>query len=212
MSIQYAIEHLATAVAATSGSLAAKGKQVDLFGVVVLAQVTALGGGTLRDVILDARPVFWVADPGYVVTATLAALVVFVVAQFWIFPQKILLLADAGGLALFTALGANKAAALGTPAVVAISMGVMTGVAGGIMRDVLTSEIPIVFRSHITLYATTALCGATVFVLLRPYVNPSMLWTVGIGTTLVMRLVAIQWAIRLPVFRPKTADGPPDVA
>ena len=96
MSIQYLVEHVATAVAAISGSLAARGKQVDLFGVVVLAQVTALGGGTLRDVILDSRPVFWVADPGYVITATIAALLLFVVARFSELPHKFLLFADAG--------------------------------------------------------------------------------------------------------------------
>jgi uncharacterized membrane protein YeiH len=198
--IQYAVEHFATAVAATSGSLAARGKQVDLFGVVVLAQVTALGGGTLRDVILDARPVFWVADPGYVITATLAALFIFVVARFLTMPRKFLLLADAGGLALFTALGVNKALATGVSPVVAVAMGVMTGVAGGIIRDVLTQEIPLVFRHHINLYATASLCGATVFALLQSRVDPGTVWSLAIATTLVLRLAAIQWEIRLPLF------------
>jgi uncharacterized membrane protein YeiH len=203
VSIQYVVEHVGTAVAAISGSLAGRGKQIDLFGVIVLAQVTALGGGTLRDVILDARPVFWVADPSYVITATLAALMLFVIARFWTVPQKLLLVADAGGLALFTALGVHKSLSLGVSPVVAIAMGIMTGVAGGIIRDVLTSEIPLVFRLQINLYATASFCGACVFVLLQSHANASTVWSLAIGTTLLLRLAAIRWELRLPLFHAK---------
>lgn len=203
MSIQYVVEHLATATAAISGSLAGRGKQIDLFGVVVLAQVTALGGGTLRDVILDARPVFWVADPSYVITATTAALFLFVAARFWRMPHNLLLLADAGGLALFTALGVHKSLSMGVSPVVAVAMGVMTGVAGGMIRDVLTGEIPIVFRHQINLYATASLCGGTVFAILHTSVDGSTVWGLAIGTTFVLRLAAIQWELRLPLFHAK---------
>jgi uncharacterized membrane protein YeiH len=205
--MQY-LAHLATAVSAISGALAARGKQVDLFGVVVLALVTALGGGTLRDVVLDARPIFWVADASYALTATGCALFVFVVARFHELSGKLLLWADAGGLALFTVLGAEKSLKAGVSPVVAVAMGVMTGVAGGMIRDVLTGEIPLVFRRQIYLYATASLCGATVFVLLRPVLEQSPLRLVAIGTALVLRLAAIQWKIHLPVFEAKGTAPP----
>lgn len=203
MQIQYAVEHVATVFAAISGAMAGRGKSVDLFGVVVLALVTAVGGGTLRDLILNAHPVFWVADPAYLVTATVSAVFYFVVARFWQMPHKVLLFADAGGLALFTALGVYKSLMIGVSPIVAVAMGVTTGVAGGVIRDVLTNEIPLIVRHQITLYATTSLCGATMFVLLHSRVQMSVAWSIAIGTTLLLRLMAIQWELRLPLFQPK---------
>jgi uncharacterized membrane protein YeiH len=201
--MQYMLEHLAIAVSAISGALAARGKQVDLFGVVVLALVTALGGGTLRDLILDARPLAWVADTSFAMTAVGCAMLVFVAARFHELSGKLLLWADAGGLALFTMLGVEKSLSAGVPAAVAVSLGVMTGVAGGMMRDVLTGEIPLVFRRQIYLYATASLCGATVFVLLQSVLEPSVLRLLTVATTLLLRLAAIQWRINLPIFKTK---------
>lgn len=200
--MQQFLEHLATAVSAISGVLAGRGKQVDLFGVVVLALVTAVGGGTLRDVILDVRP-FWVLDPSYVMNATLAALLTFVVIRYRELPHHLLMIADAGGLALFTVLGTEKSLAMGAPPVVAVGLGVMTGVAGGILRDMLTGEIPLVFRPGIYLYATASLCGAILFVLIENSTQLPRL--VAIGVTLLLRLAAIQWRLRLPVL--KARDG-----
>jgi uncharacterized membrane protein YeiH len=198
--MQYLLEHVGTAVSAISGALAARGKQVDLFGVVVLALVTALGGGTLRDVILNAHPVFWVGDSSFVLTAAACALVVFVVARFLELDGTWLLLADAGALALFTVVGVEKALAAGVTPVVAVSMAVMTGTAGGMIRDVLTGEIPLVFRRHIYLYATASLCGAVVFALLVAVIDRPPLRLLAAGTTLVLRLAAIRWRIPLPLF------------
>ncbi len=204
-SMQYYFEHTATCVAAISGALAAKGKQVDLFGVLVLALVTALGGGTLRDLILDARPVFWVADSSFLITATAGALGVFVVARMVEISIQPLLYADACGLALFTVVGVEKSLSLGVSPSVAVVMGLMTGTAGGIMRDVLTGEIPLVFRKQIYLYATACLCGALVFVLLRSVLPHGTLRFLAMGTTLGLRLAAIWWKIHLPEFE---ARGP----
>jgi len=203
VSIHRVVEHVATAVAAVAGALPGRGKSIDLFGVIVLAQVTALGGGTLRDVILDARPVFWVADPSYVLTATLSAIVFFVVARFWRMPEKFMLFADAGALALFTVLGVHKSLAMGVSPLVSVAMGVMTGVAGGIIRDVLTREIPLVFRHGVTLYATASFCGASIYATLYGLVDGSTVWTIGIVTTLLIRLAAIQWRLKLPLFHTK---------
>ncbi len=201
--MQYLLEHSGTAVAAISGALAGRGKQVDLFGVVVLALVTALGGGTLRDVILDARPIFWVADSSFVSTAAGCSLVVFFVARFHALPGRILLLADAAALALFTVIGVEKSLNAGVAPVVAVAMGVMTGTAGGMIRDVLTGEIPLVFRRQIYLYATASLCGAMTFALLKPVLDHSLLRLAAAGTTLTLRLAAIWWRIYLPIFEAK---------
>lgn len=189
------------AVCAITGVLAAKNKQVDLFGVIVLALVTAVGGGTLRDLVLGARP-FWIIDSSYVLNAVLAGVATFLAVRFWPLPMPILLVADAFGLALFTIVGAEKALALSGSNTVAVVLGVVTGVAGGMIRDVLTGEVPLVLRTGIYLYATAALCGASVFVVVAPRVpEPVIAQSFGIGVTLALRLAAIRWRLRLPEFK-----------
>jgi uncharacterized membrane protein YeiH len=205
--MRYVFEHLGVAVCAITGALAAKNKRVDLFGVVVLALVTALGGGTLRDLILGTRP-FWTVDVSFALGATAAAVGTFFVARFWEMPATSLLLADACGLALFTMIGTERALAFSAPNTVAVMLGVMTGVAGGIIRDVLTGEIPLVFRSGIYLYATAALCGASVFVLIAPHVSPLVGQSITVAVTLGLRLAAIRWRLVLPEFQAR--QQPPD--
>ncbi len=192
------------AVCAITGVLAGKGKQLDLFGVVVLALVTALGGGTIRDLVLNLSPLFWVADPSYVHTAVGAALVTFVVARFWEMPLAVLLVADAFGLALFTMIGVEKSLAANASPTIAIFLGVVTGVGGGLLRDVLSGEIPLVFRKEIYLYATAAFCGAALFLLLERFFpgQPSHRM-VAIATILGLRLAAIRWKLVLPMYQPR---------
>jgi uncharacterized membrane protein YeiH len=196
----YWLEQLGVAVAAITGVLAARGKHVDLFGVLVLALVTAFGGGTLRDLVLGDTPVFWVRDGHYVLTAAGTALLAFIVARFHEFSTRNLLFADAVQLAFFTMIGAKKALLHDAPFAVVVTLGVITGVAGGIIRDTLTGEIPYVFRREIYLYATASLVGAIVFVLLQ---NLSFGILVGAAVTLILRLLAIRWRLALPVFRPR---------
>ena len=199
--MQYLLEHFAVAVCAITGVLAAKGKRVDLFGIVVLAVVTAVGGGTLRDVLLDISPVFWVADPNYLLTAVGVALATFLMSRRGRWPMPILLVADAFGLALFTVIGVEKSLVVDAPRTVAVVLGVLTGVAGGILRDVLTGEIPLVFRKQINLYATAALAGATLYIGLREVQMPQPhLRLMSIGTILLLRLAAIRWKLALPEF------------
>ena len=131
MLIRYLFEHLGVVVFAITGALAARNKQVDLFGVVALALVTALGGGTLRDLILGTRP-FWTVDVSFVFGATAAAAATFFAARFWEMPATTLLIADACGLALFTIIGTERALAFSASDTVAVVLGVMTGVAGGV--------------------------------------------------------------------------------
>ena len=195
----YVMDIFGVAVFAITGSLAAGRKRMDLFGVVVLATVTALGGGTLRDLILGAYPVFWVAAPVYLLVAVATAIVTFFLVRFWGLPHKLLSVADAFGLAVFTVLGTQKALDLGTSPGIAVVMGVMTGVVGGIVRDVLSGEIPLILRREI--YATASLCGAAtflgVFLALR---NEALAASASVAVTLGLRLSAIKWRMSLPLY------------
>lgn len=202
--MRYLFEHLAVGVCAITGVLAAKNKRVDLFGVIVLALVTAVGGGTIRDLVLGVEP-FWISDPNFVLNAAGVGVAVFLAARFWKMPLQFLLIADACGLAIFTILGAGKALALSGSNTVAVVLGVVTGVAGGMIRDLLTGEVPLVLRTGIYLYATAALCGASAFVMIAPHApSPIVSQSVGIAITLGLRLAAIRWRLRLPEFRQST--------
>jgi uncharacterized membrane protein YeiH len=204
--MQFFLEQFGVSVAAVTGVLAARGKQVDLFGVLVLAFVTALGGGTVRDVLLGAYPIFWIADQSYLLNAAVTAVVVFYLVRFRELPTTVLLVADAFALALFTMLGARKGVALAVPSFISVMMGVTTGVAGGMLRDLLIGEIPLVFRRETFLYATAAFGGALCFVLLHQYGdNASLNAIISTLVTLLLRLAGIKWRIRLPMFRPKMA-------
>jgi uncharacterized membrane protein YeiH len=205
--MQYLLEHFAVAVCAVTGVLAARGKRLDLFGVVVLALVTAVGGGTLRDVLLDIVPVFWVADPNYILTAIGIALLTFLVARVRELPGQALLVADAFGLALFTVIGVEKSLAVAAPNTVAVVLGVLTGIAGGMLRDVLTGEIPLVFRKEIYLYATASLIGALFFVGLQHFAPAQPLHRLlAMGLILGLRLAAIRWKLALPLFEPRRRE------
>lgn len=175
---------------------------MDLFGVMVLALVTAVGGGTIRDLCLGAEPVFWIQQPHHVWTALIAAAVTFVVVRFVHLPQRLLAIADAFGLALFGIAGTEKALAFGTPGIVAILLGIVTGVAGGILRDVLRREIPWVFQAEVDLYATAVFAGALVFVMLREWLPPSETHRyIGMAVILLLRLAAMKWRLRLPTLK-----------
>lgn len=205
--MRYALEHFGVAVCAITGALAGRGKRVDLFGIMVLALVTAVGGGTIRDLVLGAR-VFWVVDSSFVVTASVAAAAAFIWGRVAPLPHGFLLVADAFGLALFTTIGAEKSLAYGAPPAVAVMLAVITGVAGGMLRDVLSGEIPLVLRHETYLYATAAFCGAVLLVALSPIwagsAGPPL---AALGLTLALRLAAIRWRLRLPLFRLQEEKG-----
>jgi uncharacterized membrane protein YeiH len=207
--LQYLLEHFGVSVAAITGALAARGKEVDLFGVIVLALVTAFGGGTIRDVVLGRVPVFWAVDSTFLVNAVITALITFYLVRYHELPSTVLMVADAFALALFTMIGTRMSLDFPVAPSIAIAMGVTTGVAGGIMRDLLIGEIPLVFRREIYLYATAAFFGASCFVLIHhwspdPYLN----MVVGTAATLLLRLAGIRWRIALPMFRPKHTPPP----
>jgi uncharacterized membrane protein YeiH len=193
------LEHFGIAVSAVTGVLAARGKRIDLFGVLVLALVTAFGGGTVRDVLVG-EPVAWLRTPAFLFNATATALAAFFIARVRDLPRGVLLVADASALALFTLIGTRKGVALGFPPPVGVLLGVVTGVAGGIVRDVLTGEVPLVFQSEIRLYATAALLGAAAFTTLQAAgLDESVATFAGMTVVLALRLAGIRWKISLPV-------------
>jgi uncharacterized membrane protein YeiH len=205
--MQYWLEHFGIAVSAISGALAGRGKRVDLFGVVVLALVTAFGGGTVRDVIIGDVPVFWIRNADALVNASVTGLATFFFVRYCEPPLKFLLVADAFALAFFTIAGARKAIDFHLAKGAVVAIGVITGVAGGIIRDVLTGEIPLVFRAGIYLYATAAIIGASAFVLLEA-AFPHHRWNVvgSVAGILLLRLIAIRWKLVLPAFEDGTAN------
>jgi uncharacterized membrane protein YeiH len=197
----FAFDLAGVAVFAVSGALAAGRKQLDVLGVVVIALVTAIGGGTLRDLLLDRHPIFWIRHPAYLVVIVAAALATVLYVRWRQPPAQTLQVADALGLALFAIAGAEVAAARGLPAATVVVMGTITGVAGGILRDVLTAEIPVVLRPT-QLYATAAIVGTTAYVgLVRLGVDDGVAAGAGMLTVAAIRMAALVWDLRLPAMR-----------
>jgi uncharacterized membrane protein YeiH len=206
LALQQLLEQFGIAVAAVTGVLAARGKRIDLFGALVLALVTAFGGGTVRDILVGDTPVQWLQNPGYLLNAATTALAAFFAVRVWTLPRQALLVADACALALFTMIGARKGIALEFSTSVVVLLGVVTGVAGGIVRDVLIGEVPLVFQPEIHLYATAAMCGASAFALLRQAGIPEHAATAaGASLVLALRLAGIRWRLSLPVIEARAS-------
>lgn len=194
----YYFDLLGTVVFAITGLLAARRKDLDLFGAIVIAMVTAIGGGTLRDLIIG-EPVFWTQNDIYIFVVVISAMMLFFLARYKRLPVKLLVFLDAFGLAVFTVIGTQKAMELGFSDPIAIMTGIMTGVAGGIMRDVLVGEVPLVFRKEI--YATASFVGASLFLVLSEFAwSTEIAVIVAILVTLGLRVSAILFNIELPVF------------
>ena len=196
----YYFDLFGTAVFAFSGVLVAGRLRMDAISVIVLAAVTAIGGGTIRDLLIGASPIFWIQDPTYlwVILATAAV-------GMWLarvprrLPWYALPVADAFGLALFVVIGAKKALLFGTSGMVAVVMGVITGVAGGLIRDVLAREIPMVLQKEI--YATACIFGGVLYttsVALELAHIPAML--ISMLGVLAVRIPAIFRHLSLPSF------------
>ena len=196
----YFFDLFGTAVFAFSGVLVAGRLRMDAIGVIVLAAVTAIGGGTIRDLLIGASPIFWIQDTTYlwVILAT-AAFGMWLARVPRRLPWYVLPVADAFGLALFVVIGAKKALLFGTSGMVAVVMGVITGVAGGLIRDVLAREIPMVLQKEI--YATACIFGGVLYttsVALELAHIPAML--ISMLGVLAVRIPAIFRHLSLPSF------------
>ncbi len=184
---------------AITGALTASRKQMDIVGFVVIGTVTGIGGGTLRDVLLDL-PVFWIASPGYLIACALVSVLVFFAAHIPQAQYRFILWLDAVGLAIFAVTGAERATLMGASATVAVAMGVITATFGGIVRDLLGNESPVILSREI--YASAALTGAVIFVALTATGIPR---EVAIGTGfvagLLIRAAALRYGWSLPRYR-----------
>jgi len=200
MSFIYLLDLCAVAVCAITATLEARRRELDWFGVVVIAVIAGIGGGTLRDILLGRLPVYWIHDPIYVVVGATAATLTFFFSRRLRLPLNFFLIPDAIGLALFTVIGTSIALELGTPWLVAALMGVITGVFGGVIRDILCNEIPLIFRTDI--YATASFFGALLLIVLDSYsVNHNIAILLSMTCIIIIRLVAIRWHIHLPRLR-----------
>ena len=195
----YILDLFGTAVFAISGVWVACRKDMDLFGALVLAFVTAVGGGTIRDVLLSATPVFWINDTLYLLII-LATVMIAIVGRKWHERSKwIMQVSDALGLAVFVVIGVTKSLSFGVEPMVAIMMGVLTGCGGGAIRDLLAGEIPMVLRKEI--YASAAMVGGAVLVFLEPLIqNIDISSIIAAAVVLVLRLLALYKDLSLPSF------------
>jgi len=184
---------------AMSGALAAGRRNMDIFGVAVIAFVTALGGGTIRDVILGNFPIGWTQHPEYVYLVILAGLATTLLARFMHHMKSVFLMLDAMGLVAFSLIGCNVALQLDYPVVVIIMAGMLTGISGGILRDVLCNQVPVVFCRE--LYASVSLFVCALFLALRALgvdtdLNMVVCFVIGFG----FRMLALRFSWKLPTF------------
>ncbi len=207
--VVYVLGMLGVGVFAASGALATGRKNFDLFGVVVIAVVTAVGGGTLRDLLLDRHPIFWVEDPTHLTVILVAAALTLAYVRFRRPPRASLAVADALGLALFSISGAQVAEQKGLPALTVVVMGTVTGAAGGVLRDVLSGEVPLLLRQT-DLYATAAIAGVIVYLASQAVgLGHEPASYLGMAVVAGLRFAAIRWKLRLPVFRVTDEDSKP---
>ncbi len=180
-----------------TGVIAAGKKGMDIFSIVLLGIVTALGGGTLRDIILDSNPVFWIADLAYLGVSIIAAVATFFGIRLFSRLFTMFLYIDALGLALFTVLATENTIKLGFGSTIAVLMGLITGITGGMIRDILTGRMPLLLGKEF--YATPALLGAVFFIVFCQYL-PTHEYNrlYAIGMIFLLRILAIQWGLYYP--------------
>jgi uncharacterized membrane protein YeiH len=200
------LDWLGVIVFAITGALVASRKQMDVVGFALLGTVTGIGGGTLRDLLLGL-PVFWVKEPAYLVTCVAVSGFVFFTAHIPQSRHRLLLWFDALGLALFAVAGAERALEAGTGPVVAVSMGVITATFGGILRDMLGAQSPVVLSREV--YVTAALLGALVFVALSSLgLSREIALAAGFTAGFALRGTALHWGWSLPRYRQRPGREP----
>jgi uncharacterized membrane protein YeiH len=204
-SIALFLDWFGICVFAVSGTLVASRKRMDIVGFVLLGSVTGIGGGTVRDVLLGSLPVFWVKQPAYFLTCVIVSCAAFFLVHLVQSRVRFLLWCDAVGLALFSVTGAATSLAAGASPTIAIALGVATATFGGVIRDILGGDVPIILRREI--YVTAALLGAAVFVAgLYLGLTKDVSLVAGFLAALVLRAAAITYDLSLPVFTEPERD------
>lgn len=196
------IDILGTIAFAISGVLIAMNKKLDVFGVFIIAFVTAVGGGTLRDVLIGNTPVGWMKEPSYIVIILVTVIVSILFSNKLKHFRKSLFLFDTIGIGLYTMVGIEKGLNVGLMPVMCIALGTMTACFGGVIRDILCNEIPVIFRKEV--YATICIAGGSIyFVIVQFPVNSEIAYAVAIVSIIVMRLLAVKFKISLPNIYPE---------
>ena len=191
-------DYVGTFAFAISGIRLASAKKFDWFGAYVVGVVTAVGGGTIRDIILDV-PVWWSVSPAFTISIGLTCAITFFLVRLIRLPSRLLDIADTFALALFSVIGTAKALDCNTGVISAVMMGVITGVAGGMLRDIMIGSVPRVLRAGVYFYATASICGSIAFVI-SDYYDLPLKWTLSIALILVLRLGSLKWKLTLPEY------------
>ena len=197
MTIIYGLDLIGTFAFAISGALVASKKDFDLFGVIIMAFVTAVGGGMLRDVLINAHPINWIGDLNYIWTILIAVVFTFLFKSKIAPLSKTLFLFDTIGIGVFTVLGLQKGLDYQLPSIIALIMGMVSAVFGGVIRDVLTNEVPLIFKKEI--YASACLSGGLVYLIASKWIDLSWVaFVMGTVTVITIRLIAVKYHLELP--------------
>lgn len=197
MELIYVLDILGTFAFAISGALVASDKKLDLFGVLIIAFVTAVGGGMLRDVLINSHPINWIGDLNYLYTIFMAVVVTFLFKSKILPLSKTLFLFDTIGLGVFTLLGLEKALSLDLHPIVALLMGMISAVFGGVLRDVLTNKIPLIFEKEI--YASACLAGGITYLTLNEFVlDKNLVFIIAASIVVIIRVIAVRFNLQLP--------------
>ncbi len=199
------LEYAAIGFFAITGALRAADKDMDIFGFILLGTVTGIGGGTLRDILLNDVPIFWVKDPIFIAVCAGASALVFFIRSMPAPHLKLILWLDAAGLAVFSVRGAQKAFELGAGPLIAIVMGVISATFGGIIRDILAGERPLILYREI--YVTAAFLGTLVYVAGLLTLPPFLAAALGMMVAFIVRIFAIEFHWSLPTYKAKNRDA-----
>lgn len=197
MDLQYAFELLGTYVFAISGSLAIQDQKHDLFGAGFTGFITAIGGGSLRDILLGSYPLVWIDNVWFLYATFAGILTTFLFYRIVSKLKRTMFLFDSTGIAFFTVLGVEKALSLGFSVEVAAIMGMFSGVMGGVIRDTLTNEIPVLFKKEV--YASACLTGAILYCILHYWsVDRDLNLMISLSVIITIRLLAVRYNLTLP--------------
>ena len=197
MDLIYILDILGTFAFAISGALVASDKKFDLFGVIIIAFVTAVGGGMLRDVLIDAHPINWIGDLNYLYTILFAVIITFLFKSKILPLSKTMFLFDTVGLGVFTLLGLKKGLSFNLHPFIALIMGMISAVFGGVLRDVLTNKVPLIFEKEI--YASACLAGGITYLILNNFnISENLIFVLSASVIVAIRVIAVKFHLQLP--------------
>lgn len=198
MTVIYVLDILGTFAFAISGALVALDKKLDIFGVIIIAFITAVGGGMLRDILIDAHPINWIGDLNYLYTIFIAVIFTFLFKSKIAHLSKTLFLFDTVGLGVFTLLGLEKGLSYNLHPIIALIMGMTSAVFGGVLRDVLTNKMPLIFEKEI--YASACLAGGFVYLIILNFTNfpENINFIIAVSVVVIIRAIAVKFHLELP--------------